>query len=62
MSVSTQILVLVDNNCSDLNIGSISEIINLKFSQSHVSLNGEVIEKSLIANYLPITTSENYLD
>ncbi|RNA08206.1 hypothetical protein BpHYR1_024331 [Brachionus plicatilis] len=62
MSVLHQILVLIDNNCSDLNIGSISEIINLKFSQSHVSLNGEVIEKSLIANYLPITTSENYLD
>lgn len=55
------ILLLIDNDCYDLEIKNISDILTEKFTESHVSLNGQLIEKSLIANYLPIATSKTYL-
>ncbi|CAF0862148.1 unnamed protein product [Brachionus calyciflorus] len=57
-----QILLLIDNNCSNLNINNINDILHKHFSQNEISLNGQIIEKSLIANYIPVDTSKNYLN
>ena len=56
-------LILIDNNCKNININSVRKIINNK-NFKHVStidINGEKIKKELLENYLPNATNANHL-
>ena len=56
-------LLLIDNNCKDLNINSITKIIRNNYDQvKYILINNDLISKDVFVNYLPIATSSNYLN
>ena len=60
---SDTILLLIDNGMSNLNINTIAKILNKDYfaQASYVNVNGQVVKKALVANYLPVATSATYL-
>ncbi len=56
-------ILLIDNNCNDLDIKSITEIVKNNFeSVKYILINGATVPIDLFENYLPIDTSSNYLN
>ena len=61
-SRSETALLLINNDCTDININNIIEIVNENFDNIRfIMINNELVEKDLFANYLPIATSSDYL-
>jgi hypothetical protein len=62
MAKENATLLLIDNDCLDLNIKNIAEIlINTQDNSDFIELEGNLVEKKLIGNHLPIATSARHL-